>query len=138
MTRLSAVDIDSKESLNKTKRRQERGRQSVTLTKTQSDSGSGCVHHGPTRTPTAFQCKVYAVLKKYVLTGSITTYGQIAKAIGSSPRAVGNALRNNPYAPIVPCHRVIKSDKTIGGFHGSTGNSPEVRRKIKMVRGMHA
>jgi methylated-DNA-[protein]-cysteine S-methyltransferase len=47
----------------------------------------------------------------------------MAKQLSSSPRAVGNALRNNPFAPQVPCHRVLASDGTIGGFKGSWGRN---------------
>lgn len=69
---------------------------------------------------TDFRRRVYALLKR-VPKGKITTYGRLADALGSSPRAVGGALRLNPFAPIVPCHRVVKSDFSIGGFHGYTG-----------------
>jgi len=41
--------------------------------------------------------------------------------LGSSPRAVGNALRNNPFAPIVPCHRVVATGGLLGGFKGKIG-----------------
>ena len=50
-------------------------------------------------------------------------------------RAVGNALRNNPYAPRVPCHRIIASDCTLGGFGGKTDvDSENIRQKIRMLR----
>lgn len=48
--------------------------------------------------------------------GYVTTYGSIAKAVGGGPRAVGNVMASNPFAPIVPCHRVVKSDFTLGGY----------------------
>jgi methylated-DNA-[protein]-cysteine S-methyltransferase len=48
--------------------------------------------------------------------GYITTYGAIAAAVGGGPRAVGNAMACNLFAPIVPCHRVVKSDLTLGGY----------------------
>jgi methylated-DNA-[protein]-cysteine S-methyltransferase len=48
--------------------------------------------------------------------GYVTTYGSIAKALGGGPRAVGNIMASNPFAPIVPCHRVVKSDFGIGGY----------------------
>jgi O-6-methylguanine DNA methyltransferase len=50
--------------------------------------------------------------------GYITSYGSIAKAVGGGPRAVGNIMASNPFAPIVPCHRVVKSDFTLGGYGG--------------------
>ena len=50
--------------------------------------------------------------------GKVTTYKEIAKFIGQlrATRAVGNALGKNPYAPKLPCHRVVKSDGLIGGY----------------------
>lgn len=65
----------------------------------------------------SFNEKCYEVLKK-VPKGKVTTYKEIAKAIKNpkSSRAVGNAMNKNPHAPIVPCHRVVKSDGSIGGF----------------------
>lgn len=48
--------------------------------------------------------------------GYVTSYGAIAKAVGGSPRAVGNVMASNPFAPIVPCHRVVRSDYTLGGY----------------------
>lgn len=58
----------------------------------------------------------YAILKK-VPKGKVTTYKEIANALNTRAyRAVGNAMNKNPYAPKVPCHRVIASDGTLGGF----------------------
>jgi methylated-DNA-[protein]-cysteine S-methyltransferase len=48
--------------------------------------------------------------------GYVTTYGAIAEAVGGGPRAVGNAMACNRFAPVVPCHRVVKSDFTLGGY----------------------
>ena len=50
--------------------------------------------------------------------GYLSSYGAIAKAAGGSPRAVGRVLASNPFAPIVPCHRVVSSDFTLGGYGG--------------------
>ncbi|KAF8121405.1 6-O-methylguanine DNA methyltransferase [Boletus edulis] len=51
--------------------------------------------------------------------GRVTTYGVFCLALGmGSPRSVGSALRHNPFAPFVPCHRVIGSNLYIGGFFG--------------------
>lgn len=70
---------------------------------------------------TVFQKAVWEATKK-VPKGQVTTYAAIAKLIGrpKAVRAVGNALNRNPYAPIVPCHRVVKSDGSLGGFAGGT------------------
>jgi O-6-methylguanine DNA methyltransferase len=48
--------------------------------------------------------------------GYVTSYGAIAKAAGGGPRAVGNIMASNPFAPLVPCHRVVRSDFTLGGY----------------------
>jgi methylated-DNA-[protein]-cysteine S-methyltransferase len=62
--------------------------------------------------------KVYQALCQ-VPKGKTTTYKYLAKAVGCrSSQAVGQALKRNPYAPTVPCHRVIQSDRKIGGFGG--------------------
>ncbi|KAK3941716.1 6-O-methylguanine DNA methyltransferase [Diplogelasinospora grovesii] len=67
------------------------------------------------RTP--FEKSVWSLLLQ-IPPGSYTTYGIIATHLRSSPRAVGNALRRNPFAPEVPCHRVVASDRSLGGFKG--------------------
>jgi methylated-DNA-[protein]-cysteine S-methyltransferase len=62
--------------------------------------------------------------------GKVSTYKQIANKIGrpNAYRAVGNALHKNPYAPIIPCHRVVRSD---GGFGGSKTNANKRRQLLK-------
>tara|TARA_B100001996_G_scaffold309146_1_gene250754 strand:+ start:185 stop:454 length:270 start_codon:yes stop_codon:yes gene_type:complete len=71
---------------------------------------------------TKFQIKVWKYLMK-IPKGSVKTYKQVAIGINrpKSARAVGNACSKNPYAPAVPCHRVIKSDGSIGGFSAPGG-----------------
>ncbi len=82
-----------------------------------------------------FDEKIYNLLKK-VPKGKITTYKILAEALNTKAyRAVGQAMRHNPFAPEVPCHRVVSSDGKIGGFSGSINpNSKEVKRKIEMLR----
>jgi methylated-DNA-[protein]-cysteine S-methyltransferase len=50
--------------------------------------------------------------------GYVTSYGEVAKAVGGGPRAVGQIMARNPFAPICPCHRVVRSDFTLGGYGG--------------------
>ena len=71
---------------------------------------------------TAFQLKVWAYLKK-IPRGSVKTYSQVAKGVGKplAVRAVANAIGKNPYAPKIPCHRVIRSDGSLGGYSGKGG-----------------
>ena len=63
------------------------------------------------------QEKVYKKLLE-VPKGKVTTYGELAKAIGlkNGQRVIGRIMSKNPYPVIVPCHRVIKSDGKIGGY----------------------
>ena len=80
-----------------------------------------------------FAARVYNALKR-VPRGRVITYAALAAKIGcGSPRAVGQALRANPFAPEVPCHRVIASDLTPGGFQGRT-NGPALAKKLRLLR----
>ncbi|GAA5835726.1 hypothetical protein JCM11251_007410 [Rhodosporidiobolus azoricus] len=76
---------------------------------------------------TAFQWRLYDMLCK-VPAGKVSTYGQLASLLSSSPRAVGSALRNNPFAPTVPCHRIIASTLFIGGFGGEWTGEPKNKK----------
>lgn len=80
---------------------------------------------------TDFQKKVYEIVKN-IPKGKTTTYKTIAEKLNTSPRAVGQALKRNPYAPIVPCHRVIHSNGRIGGFNGN--NPRDIKKKIKLLK----
>ena len=51
-------------------------------------------------------------------TGYVTSYGAIAKAVSGSPRAVGRVMASHPFPLVVPCHRVVRSDFTLGGYGG--------------------
>jgi methylated-DNA-[protein]-cysteine S-methyltransferase len=59
-------------------------------------------------------------------TGYVASYGAIAKAAGGSPRAVGRVMALNPFAPIVPCHRGVGSDFTLGGYGGGLNVKLEI------------
>jgi methylated-DNA-[protein]-cysteine S-methyltransferase len=80
-----------------------------------------------------FRERVYRLARK-IPSGKITTYGHLAKKLKTSPRAVGNAMAHNPYAPIVPCHRVVAAGGFIGGFAGKWGKGPTIKRKIAMLK----
>ncbi len=76
----------------------------------------------------SFSEKCYSLLRK-VPKGKITTYKALAEKLGTKAyRAVGNAMNKNPYAPRVPCHRVVKSNGEVGGFFSGT------KKKIEMLR----
>ncbi|KAF8586820.1 DNA binding methylated-DNA--cysteine S-methyltransferase [Ramaria rubella] len=86
---------------------------------------------------TTHQWAIYDYARK-VPVGKVSTYKNICVALGEgSPRSVGTALRNNPFAPFVPCHRVIASDHYIGGFRGEWGPNSRTgthcNQKISML-----
>ena len=67
--------------------------------------------------------------------GRFTTYAAMSDYLNSGPRAVGNALRNNPFAPRVPCHRVVASGGGIGGFGGEWGaQGKHTFEKVKLLK----
>lgn len=82
---------------------------------------------------TPFREEVFKVAKR-IPRGKVSTYGHIARSLGTSARAVGNAMAHNPYAPVVPCHRVVASGGFIGGFAGSWGKGATIKRKTAMLR----
>ena len=83
---------------------------------------------------TKFQIQVW----KYLITipkGQVRTYLDVAKAINrpKAVRAVANAIGKNPYAPKVPCHRVIRSDGGLGGYSGLGGK--KTKKKLLKMEG---
>ena len=83
---------------------------------------------------TSFQVKVWKFLKK-IKKGKVKTYKEIAMAINrpKAARAVANACAKNPYAPEVPCHRVIRSNGTLGGYSAAGGT--KTKKKILRKEG---
>jgi methylated-DNA-[protein]-cysteine S-methyltransferase len=79
-----------------------------------------------------FHRRVYKEMRR-VPRGKVTTYGELAEAAGAprAARAVGNACANNPLPVIVPCHRVLRSDGSIGGF----GGNPHLKRTLLELEG---
>ncbi|KAK9765220.1 hypothetical protein K7432_006618 [Basidiobolus ranarum] len=81
------------------------------------------------RKVTDFQFRVYDLCSQ-IPPGWFSTYKAISDALRASPRAVGQALRNNPFAPLpVPCHRVLSSSCFIGGFDGDWGSGNKINSK---------
>ena len=80
---------------------------------------------------TKFQIKVWKYLKT-IKKGSVLTYSDVAKGINKpkAVRAVANAIGRNPYAPKIPCHRVIRSDGRLGGYSGKGG----IKQKLRLLR----
>ena len=80
---------------------------------------------------TPFQRRVYMELLN-VPAGTAITYGELARRIGCrSAQAIGQALKRNPFAPEVPCHRVVAADGSIGGYCGQrTGEQIARKRRL--------
>ena len=80
---------------------------------------------------TKFQQKVWKYLKT-IPKGTVKTYKEVAIAIKrpKSARAVANACGKNPFAPKIPCHRVIRSDGGLGGYSGRGG----IKTKLRLLR----
>jgi methylated-DNA-[protein]-cysteine S-methyltransferase len=72
---------------------------------------------------TAFQRRVWDSLAKIPL-GESRTYGELARSLHTAPRAVGGACGANPIALVIPCHRVVGSQGSLGGFMGVTEGDP--------------
>ena len=87
---------------------------------------------------TPFRAKVLDALCR-VPKGKVTTYKYLSGHIGcGSNQAIGQALKHNPFAPEVPCHRVIRTDRTIGGFSGQTsGCKIDKKNRLLMDEGVH-
>ncbi len=84
------------------------------------------------QTITEFQRKVYLALLE-VPKGATITYGELAQRIGCrSPQAIGQALKRNPFAPDVPCHRVVAKEG-IGGFMGQRAGEM-IEKKKRLLR----
>ena len=82
---------------------------------------------------TPFQHRVYQATST-IPKGRVTTYQSLAQAIHcASAQAVGQALRRNPFAPEVPCHRVISAQNTIGGFSGCKSGEM-INKKIALLK----
>ena len=86
-----------------------------------------------TRVP-AFHQRVYALVRD-IAPGHTLTYGEVASRLGdpTAARAVGQALGRNPFAPVIPCHRVLASGGRAGGF--SAGGGVDTKRRMLQAEG---
>jgi methylated-DNA-[protein]-cysteine S-methyltransferase len=77
-----------------------------------------------------FHQRVYEAARR-IPVGQVKTYGELAKELGDpgASRAVGQALGHNPFAPLVPCHRILAAQGASGGFSADGG----IRTKLKML-----
>ena len=84
---------------------------------------------------TDFQKSVWNAMRQIPI-GKTLTYGELAKQLKTSPRAVGNACRANPLVVIVPCHRIVEQ-KGLGGFAGdTTGRLIEIKKWLLQHEGV--
>ena len=85
---------------------------------------------------TPFQKKVYEALLK-IPKGQVRTYAEVARMIGKpkAARAIGQALKRNRWAPEIPCHRVIASDGSLGGYSAPGGVA--AKRRLLRCEGYH-
>ncbi|HYA22137.1 MAG TPA: MGMT family protein [Thermoproteota archaeon] len=74
---------------------------------------------------------VYEAVKR-IPRGKVSSYGAVAREVGvpGAARAIGSIMRGNPYAPVVPCHRVVYSDGRLGGFGGKS----HIPKKARLLR----
>jgi len=74
---------------------------------------------------------VYKAVRR-IPKGRVSSYGAVAEEVGvpSAARAIGSIMRSNPYAPMVPCHRVVYSDGRLGGFGGKS----HIPEKVRLLR----
>ena len=90
------------------------------------------IHRGKVDPGMTFNQKVWALTAR-IPQGKVVSYGDIARALKcNGARAVGNALNKNPYAPAVPCHRVVGSDGALTGFAGGL----DKKRKMLLAEGV--
>ncbi|MBK8173943.1 MAG: methylated-DNA--[protein]-cysteine S-methyltransferase [Rhodospirillales bacterium] len=82
---------------------------------------------------TAFQCRVWTALAAIPF-ATVVTYGAIARALGTGPRAVAQACSRNPLPIIIPCHRVVGANGTLGGYSG--GDGPSTKRSLLELEGV--
>lgn len=82
----------------------------------------------------SFDRRVYELTRR-IPPGETRTYGELAEALGdvTLARAVGQALGRNPFAPIVPCHRVVAADGRMGGFSAAGGL--DTKRRLLEIEG---
>ena len=73
------------------------------------------------------------ILTSLIPPGRVTTYGTIARTLGVPPRLVGRALAENPNPIIVPCHRVVRSDGSLGGY---SRGGPRVKAQLLRLEGV--
>ena len=84
------------------------------------------------RQPTYFEGRVYAAVGE-IPSGKVVTYQSLAHHLGCrSAQAVGQALKRNPFAPRIPCHRVVRADGSLGGYAGRDSGSRVAEKRCML------
>ncbi|CAE7712700.1 ogt, partial [Symbiodinium pilosum] len=68
--------------------------------------------------------------------GRVSSYVEVSRVLGQgwSPRSVGQALKRNPHAPVVPCHRIVRADRSLGGYFGATClEDGQMQAKVRLL-----
>ncbi len=78
---------------------------------------------------------LYALLQLIEI-GKVATYGLLARCLGIEPRSIANILKKNPYPIIIPCHRVVKSDLSLGGYTLNGRRCPNFKKKLLILEGV--
>ncbi|MBI4896138.1 MAG: MGMT family protein [Candidatus Aenigmarchaeota archaeon] len=72
------------------------------------------------------------LLLRNIPKGKVTTYGELARATGSSARAIGSVMRSNKQPALYPCYKVVCSSGALGGYCGKT-DGPNIKKKIALL-----
>lgn len=100
----------------------------IRLLQTQTSSGAW-----EAMAPVSYLAPIAYTLLQLIPPGMVTTYSSLAKVLGTSPRVVGMLMARNPDPIVVPCHRVVRSDGSLGGY--SMGG-PRVKRRLLELEGV--
>lgn len=88
------------------------------------------IHEGRLQPEMSFNQRAWTICRR-IPAGKVATYADLASVMGSrSARAVGQAMARNPYAPAVPCHRVVGSDGRLTGYSSPEGGMAKKRRML--------
>jgi methylated-DNA-[protein]-cysteine S-methyltransferase len=80
--------------------------------------------------------EIISILLQLIPTGYVTTYKALAKVLNTNPRYVGYLVKENKNPIIIPCHRVIKSDGSLGGYTLNRRSLPEFKERLLRVEGV--
>ncbi|MCD6278709.1 MAG: MGMT family protein [Desulfurococcales archaeon] len=80
--------------------------------------------------------EVLHALLQLITLGKVTTYKTLAECLGLPPRYIGKILKENSMPIVIPCHRVVRSDLSLGGYTINGRSSPDFKRKLLVLEGV--